>query len=45
MNLFTSALDKKLLVYCSLPNPMAWREDVFLVPWDTLDVYAFPHSI
>ena len=43
VDLFASSLNKKLPVYCSLlPDPLAWQEDAFLVPWDNLDVYAFP---
>ena len=43
VDLFASALNKKLPVYCSLlPDPLAWQEDAFLIPWDGLDAYVFP---
>lgn len=43
VDLFASALNKKLPVYCSLlPDPLALQEDAFLMQWDDLDVYAFP---
>ena len=47
MNLFASALNKKLLLYCFLlPDPIAWQEDAFLVQWDNLDAYTFsPFSL
>ena len=43
VDLFASALKKKLLVYCSLLlYLMAWLEDSFWVILDSLDAYAFP---
>ena len=43
VDLFASALNHKLLVYCSAhPDPKAWQEDSFMVPWSNLDSYAFP---
>ena len=41
MDFFTSALNKKLSVYFSLPDPMAWQENAFLAFKDNLDAYAF----
>ena len=36
-------IGKRLQGFCSLlPDPMAWQADSFLIPWDHLDVYAFP---
>ena len=38
-----TCLSAKLPLYCSLvPDPQAVFEDVFLHPWDDLDLYAFP---
>ena len=46
VDLFASALNKKLPVYCSLlPDPLAWQEDAFMIPWDGLDAYVFPPFI
>ena len=43
VDLFATSLNKRLPVYCSpVPDPMAWQVDAFAVPWDDLDVYAFP---
>ena len=43
MDLFASALNHKLPVYCSAhPDPNAWQEDAFMVPWSNLDSCAFP---
>ena len=25
-----------------VPDPMAWQVDAFAIPWDHLEVYAFP---
>ena len=45
VDLFASALNHKLPVYCSIhPDPKAWQEDAFMVPWSNLDAYAFPRS-
>ena len=46
VDLFASALNKKLPVYCSiLPDPLAWQEDTFLAQLDGLDAYVFPPFI
>ena len=43
VDLFASALNHKLPVYCSAhPDPKAWQEYAFMVPWNNLDAYAFP---
>ena len=43
LDLFATHLNMKLPLYCSLvPDPQAVFEDAFRLPWDNLDVYAFP---
>ena len=43
INLFTTSLNSKLPLYCSLvPDPQTVFEDAFRHPWDDLDLYAFP---
>ena len=37
-----TSFNHKLLVYVSpLPDPQAWEEDEFHIPWDHLEAYAF----
>ena len=43
IDLFATSLNAKLPLYCSLvPDPQAVLEDAFCLPWDNLDLYAFP---
>ena len=43
VDLFATSLNNRLPVYCSpVPDPLAWKVDAFVVPWNDLDVYAFP---
>ena len=43
VDMFATSLNNRLPVYCSpVPDPLAWKVDAFTVPWDGLDVYAFP---
>ena len=43
IDLFATCLNAKLPLYCSLvPDPQAVFEDAFRLPWDDLDLYAFP---
>ena len=43
IDLFTTSLNAKLPLYCSLvPGPQAVFEDAFCHPWANLDQYAFP---
>ncbi|XP_064104989.1 uncharacterized protein LOC135214543 [Macrobrachium nipponense] len=43
IDLFATALNRKLQIYCSpVPDLAAAFEDVFQHPWDSLDIYAFP---
>ena len=43
VDLFATSLNRRLPVYCSpVPDPMAWQVDAFTIPWDDLEVYAFP---
>ena len=43
IDLFVTSLNAKLPLYCSLvPDPQTIFEDAFHLPWDNLDLYAFP---
>ena len=43
IDLFATCLNAKLPLYCSLVlDPQAVFEDAFRLPWDDLDLYAFP---
>ena len=43
IDLFTTSLNAKLPLYCSLvPDPQTVFEDAFCHPWASLDLYAFP---
>ena len=43
IDLFTTSLNAKLPLYCSLvPDPQAVFEDAFRHPWDDLNLYVFP---
>ena len=45
LDLFTTCLNAKLPLYCSLVlDPQAVFENAFWHPWDNLDVYVFPSS-
>ncbi|XP_045137209.1 uncharacterized protein LOC123519768 [Portunus trituberculatus] len=47
VDLFATALNHQLPLYVSLlPDPNAWKQDVFAFPWEGLDRYAFsPFSL
>ena len=43
IDLFATCLNAKLPLYCSLvPDPQTVFENAFHLPWDDLDLYAFP---
>ena len=43
LDLFASRANNKPLLYVSpVPDPLAWKQDALHLPWNHLDMYAFP---